>query len=346
MWLVRLWILVATVCWSVLGHASCQSNKAENLGRGFHLGEVFGHTKSDFESIAKSGGKLVRFGINLKACPGCSRYEWPKAGIEELFQILESAQKYDLKVVLVLRPPPEQNSELWSNPMLQKSVGDIWRWLAEQLKGRREVAAFDLVNEPHPSGTSFTEKEHKWEEFASRLISTIREKDPERTVVFEPSPGARPMAFNYVRKLDFENVIYSAHFYEPFEFTHQRIGDPRFIQVVDYPGKVSGLGTWNSDRLKHELDPIQAFQKAANVKIYIGEFGAIRWSPVGSRDRYFSDLISLFNMYDWSWTYHAYREWHGWDSEMGPVEAIRQRSSNASAYQILIKGFSGCSNAD
>lgn len=343
-WLVRFWLFVALVPTLVIGNAGCPAEQSGNLGRGFHLGEVLGRSKIEYEAIAAAGGKLIRFGINLKACPGCSRYEWPSAGIEELFQILGSAQKSGLRVVVVLRPPPEQNSELWTNPMLQKSVDDIWRWLAEQLRGRQEVAAFDLVNEPHPLGTTFADKERKWEELASRLIRTIRAKDSERTVVFEPSPGARPMAFNYIRKLDFENVIYSAHFYEPFEFTHQRIGDPRFTQIVGYPGDVGGRGSWNQDRLKRELEPIRAFQKDAEIKIYIGEFGAIRWAPFGARDRYLSDLISLFNAFDWSWTYHAYREWHGWDAEMGPIKEVHRRSINEPAYEILLRGLKECGN--
>ena len=36
------------------------------LGRGFHLGEVFGRTALDFADMAAMGATLVRFGIALQ----------------------------------------------------------------------------------------------------------------------------------------------------------------------------------------------------------------------------------------------------------------------------------------
>lgn len=52
---------------------------------------------------------------------------------------------------------------------------------------------------------------------------------------------------------------------------------------------------------------------AYNVHIYIGEFSAPRWAPGAAM--YLADCISLFEEYNWDWSYHAYREWTGWSLE-------------------------------
>ncbi len=301
-------------------HAQVARCTHPGLGRGFHLGEVFGRTAQDFADMARAGATLVRFGIALQSDAQGQRYEMPAAAQPELRRQLDLARSHGLRLVLVLRPPPEPESALWTSPALQASLEDHWRRLAQQLVGRAEVAAFDLVNEAHPPGLSFGIKQARWDALALRLIDTVRAVDPTRTLVLEPSPGARPMAFRTATKLPCDNVIYSVHMYEPFEFTHQRVGDPRFNGVVDYPGAVPGQGVWNRERLLAELAPVQQFAQRHGVPIYVGEFGAPRWAPGAARERYLADLLSIFNAWRWSWTYHAWREWHGWDAEMRAAE--------------------------
>jgi endoglucanase len=214
--------------------------------------------------------------------------------------------------------------------------------LAQQLAGRSEVAAFDLVNEAHPPGPTFSIKQARWDALAERLVRTVRAVDPARKIVLEPSPGARPMAFRTATLLPFENLIYSVHMYEPFEFTHQRVGDARFTGVVDYPGLIPGQGLWNRERLLAELAPVQQFAQQHGVEIFVGEFGAPRWAPNAARLRYLRDLLLIFDTWGWSWTYHGWREWHGWDAEMGADETRHERRANEPAYQLLRDALNAC----
>ena len=205
------------------------------------------------------------------------------------------------------------------------------------------MAAFDLVNEAHPPGLSFGLKQARWDALATRLIDAVRALDPARTIVLEPSPGARPMAFRTATKLPYNNLVYSVHMYEPFEFTHQRVGDARFTSVVDYPGPVPGQGVWNRERLLAELAPVQQFAQRHGVPIYVGEFGAPRWAPGAARERYLADLTSIFASWRWSWTYHAWREWHGWDAEMRSGEpAPTARRSSEPTLALLRTALQDC----
>ena len=320
----------------------CATNGHPGLGRGFHLGNVIGRTLEDFRLIKASGATLVRFGIELVVDSTGQRYQPLPPALPELMRQLNFARATGLKLVPVLRPPPEPEAPLWSSTALQTSLDGLWRELAQQLRGRPEVAAFDLVNEAHPPGLTFGLKQARWERLAERLLRTVRAVDPARTIVIEPSPGARPMGFPSASNPPFDNVVYSVHMYEPFEFTHQRVGDPRFTGVVGYPGEVPGQGYWNIDRLRAELAPVQQFGQRHGVEIYVGEFGAPRWAPSGGRERYLADLLALFNEWGWSWTYHAWREWQGWDAEMSPNERVFHRSTSEPAFRVIRDALKAC----
>lgn len=315
------------------------------LGRGFHLGEVFGRTAQDFAAMAAAGATLVRFGIALQPDSLGLRYEMPAQAQPELLRQLDLARRHGLRLVLVLRPAPEPEAPLWHSAALQSSLESQWRALARQLAGRAEVAAFDLVNEPHPPGLGFGMKQARWDGLASRLVQAVRAEDAQRVVVLEPSPGARPMAFATATALPFERLVYSVHMYEPFEFTHQRVGDARFTATVDYPGPVPGQGHWSRERLQAELAPVKRFADRHGAEIYVGEFGAPRWAPPGARERYLGDLVSIFAAWGWSWTYHAWREWHGWDAEMRAGTAVAERRDAEPAAALLRAALLDCGGA-
>jgi len=71
-----------------------------------------------------------------------------------------------------------------------------------------------------------------------------------------------------------------------------------------------------------ELAPVLAFQQKYKVPIYVGEFSCIRWAPLSplnglpTANNYVADAIALFESYGWSWTYHAWRQYYGWDAEV------------------------------
>ena len=54
------------------------------------------------------------------------------------------------------------------------------------------------------------------------------------------------------------------------------------------------------------------------------------------RDRYISDSLAYFEAQGWSWTYHEFRGWHGWDAEMdSEVKTATSRSDSSSILQLL-----------
>ncbi len=68
------------------------------------------------------------------------------------------------------------------------------------------------------------------------------------------------------------------------------------------------------------MSAVIRFQKTHNIasnKILVGEFGGHRMSA--GLDRYFEDLIAIFNKEGWHFAFYAFREdtWDGMDYELG-----------------------------
>ena len=127
--------------------------------------------------------------------------------------------------------------------------------------------------------------------------------------------------------------------YYPHAYTHQGVGqkDPDKFKTLAYPNVGRG---WNKEYLKEKLAPVLDFQKRHGAIIYVGEFSAIAWAP--NAEQYLADCISIFEEYGWSWTYHAFREWHGWDVEReadGPLET--KPSPNNARKKVLLQGIRG-----
>jgi hypothetical protein len=73
------------------------------------------------------------------------------------------------------------------------------------------------------------------------------------------------------------------------------------------------------------------------MPIYIGEFSAIRWAPDDSAYRYLKDVIELFEENNWSWAYHAFREWDGWSVEHTANKDSNERSPTPTNREQLLR---------
>lgn len=106
---------------------------------------------------------------------------------------------------------------------------------------------------------------------------------------------------------------------------------------MSYPGMIDGK-MWNRATLAEGLKPALDFAQRYRVHIYVGEFGAVRWAP--GNERYLADLVSLFEEYGWDWSFHAFREWHGWSIEHDAKRSNEARTGTKSARaRAILDGF-------
>lgn len=181
----------------------------------------------------------------------------------------------------------------------------MWKVLAGTLRHSDPARVFlEIVNEPHDITAA------AWAESQSLIARTIREAAPDHTIIATGASWGSIDGLLELAPLDDPNVIYSFHFYEPHNFTHQGAswGFPPWkdMKNVPWPATRADLealadtfpqssrdalrwsardGTtdpWTPEALDARIERIHQWSLTHRRPIYCGEFGAHR--PAASRD--------------------------------------------------------------
>lgn len=245
---------------------------------------------------------------------------WLESELKKLDAALPHCERLGVSVVVDLHSPPGgkgtsggyagSDARLFTDPACQQKFVALWRSIATRYRDAKPVWGYDLANEPVEDNVA--ENCADWQELAERAARAIREADPRRTIIVEPSNWGGPDGLKDLVPIPVSNVVYSVHVYLPHQFTHQNVHGK--TPEYTYPGEIEGK-PWDKAALERALQPVVDFQNRYNVHMYIGEFSAIRWAPDESALRYLRDLIDIFEARGWDWSYHAFREWHGWSVE-------------------------------
>lgn len=299
---------------------------AKRVYRGFTLDRPLSRPADDFDDLAALGVNLIRVWVHLERCDGCTGYTVRAGDLDEIDRVANLAEARQIYVILTMAPEPPVKAAYWTSAALQDSITAIWSELAERYKGHPAMGGFDLINEPNPPGKA-GEAHRRYTTFAGRLIEAVRKVDPQRMIVYEPAPrGNTFYAFRELKApLPYGNVLYSPHFYTPVDVTHQGVGGASYGHT--YP-----TWRWDKARLSKELEQVRAFARRHKLPIYVGEFGSVRNAPDGASYRWIKDVVDLFEAEGWSWTFHAFRGFHGWDHEL-PAMAPKPSTPQAAAAQ-------------
>lgn len=188
---------------------------------------------------------------------------------------------------------------------------ESWRRIANRVKGRNGVWAYDLFNEPVQKMMMNEGRDYLSIQIEAAKI--IRNIDPITPIIIESAEYDGINAFKYLPPIDMKDIIYEVHMYLPLAFTHQNVNNEWSEDALrSYPGLIDGK-MYNRDVLEELMMPTIEFQKNYSARIFLGEFSAVRWAD--GADIYIEDVINIAEKYKWDWTYHAYREWPGWSVE-------------------------------
>ena len=309
--------------------------------RGFAVSNAINLTENDFLDLAATGAKIVRIPISVNRCKNCDYYVISPKDFDNAKRVINYGKKYNFKVVIVLGVNPGGNqSDYWQDPLLLASIAQNWKALALAFKNESTIAGYDLLNEPVPHQI-IMDNNQIWFNLAKQLIEAIRGIDTEHAIIVEVAPWDLPSGFNNLKPLPYQNLIYSVHMYNPHEITHQTL--PNYTIPYSYPGTIAATGNvvWNKAKLSAVLEPVRQFAKKYKVPIFVGEFSCIRFAPDQSAKNYIKDLLEIFDAEGWSWTYHEYRGWTGWDAEVNSTsQFITLRSATAPIFTLLKQDFS------
>jgi endoglucanase len=305
-----------------------KEHPSPQIVRGFMMG---GSSQKDYDDARAWGANVIR--IQMSPAGYANRRNeklweaWPSF-LDQLEGQIKRAKQAGLKVVVDLHSPPFQNvgsferPEFWNREDLAETFCKVWTDISTRLLPYKDVIwGYDLLNEPLDR-SQLPEATKQWRPLAIKIVQAIRKVDPDTWIIYEPGPGSLFNGFKGLIPLPDRHVIYGGHFYYPQDFTHQGVFNITGTDLakamekinLSYPSVINGA-QWNKQEFEKILKDADDFQARWKVPIYVGEFSVIRWAPKDAAVRWLKDVVDLFESRNWSWSYHAFREFHGWSLE-------------------------------
>ena len=304
--------------------------------------------EEDLLKLAEWNGNLIRWqfywydGSFPEKRLDLERYDkWLEKTMAGVDRLLPLCEKLGIRVLIDLHTPPgavnSGQAAIFQKATCQKKFIEIWDRLAAHYKDKPAIWGYDLLNEPAEGSVAAGLMD--WHSLADHVARRVRAIDPKHAIIVEPGPNGGWGNLAYFEPIDVPGIIYSVHMYDPLSFTHQGVMEGNPIGP-EYPGMIGGV-VWNKEKMKEILEPVRQYQKDYNVPVFVGEFSAIRWAPGDSAARYLRDCIEVFEEFGWDWAYHAFREWQGWNVELGPdKDNLNPPAVPTSREKALREGFS------
>lgn len=319
--------------------------------RGFMVQTANGLHPQTIKDLSTWGANVIRLQLNpatyaLKK--GKDLWETLPEYLNLVEEKVRAAQSVNVKVILDLHEPPiyvngkvptldDHNQRgFWANhPEMKDALIRMWKNIAQHFTKKEyenEIWGYDLFNEPSEKGRAAVQE---WLAMVPDIITAIRTVNKNVWIVFQP--GLVAETFQKEKKKIIQKdkrVVYSLHFYCPETFACQGIlykGEYNSKTMTheeaiasfkrEYPGKAKNHW-WEKEEtycdkatLEAELKPLTNFASEYKVPVLIGEFSVITWAPVNSAINWFKDVIDIFEKNNFSWCFHAFREWQGWSLE-------------------------------
>ncbi len=243
-------LILISLCVVVLQFTSCTkkgfptlAEMRHNLGGGTNV-SLFEHTWASpdallntdltpkLNQIALQGFKTVRLPVafDLFVYPNSSTLQ-PQL-LTKLKEIYYVCYNLKLHLIITYHYGVFDDNSLYNEEM--NHVSWIWKQVQKEFKGHGyDYLFFELYNEP-------TMGAYRWKLTADKLISYIRNEDPNRIYIVGGSDYNGLNALIEMGKLSDAKTMYCFHFYEPYIFTHQGAdwtSDKTYMRGFPYPYK-------------------------------------------------------------------------------------------------------------
>jgi len=254
-----------------------------------------------------------------------------KENLAKLDAILPLCHKYGIQVIVCAGDVYGRHVDVfWKNTQegsaARAQIPLFWKAMSARYKDDNAVVGYDIKNEPVYSDDDAA---GWWDDTYAKSVAYIRANDQKAWIVAEGGPSALAWSFSTMRYQPDSRTIYSFHTYMPHGYTHQGV---RFLQhrsPVDsrgkwtYPGmapRIEGAATeeyWDKAAVEKTMNSVVAFQaRHPDARIFVGEFGVIRWAKGG--DQLLKDDLDIFERHGWDWAFVCIGDWNGWDPTYPP----------------------------
>ena len=275
------------------------------------------YTVEDYERIAAAGFDTVRIPVRWSDYTGpAPTYRIHPDFAEVVDNNIRWALRHDLNIVLNVH----HFEEIMDDPDKQRArYQALWDQISLRYSQLPDNVWFEALNEPNNNLSGA-----QMRRFQALALQIIRGDNPDRIVILggEEWSGINSLGSNLAT--DDANVVYTFHYYDPFDFTHQKaewLGEAM-------PEGSRGWGSRNDQNaLANAVEIAVGFREAVQRPVFLGEFGV--HAPVEHRERveWVSAVKTAMEAANIPWclwgyanTFALYEDESGWDEVM--LEAL------------------------
>jgi aryl-phospho-beta-D-glucosidase BglC (GH1 family) len=318
--------------------------RARHLQHGINASEWFAQSAQDYSAArtnrytdARDIALMARLGfdhvrLSVDAAP-LEKEPRGADGLNEEFvgrvdRAVDAMLADGLAVEIDLHPEDSYKQQLRTSDAAVDQLTMLWRKLAAHYANRdANRVFFEILNEPEVSDV------YRWAGIQARVAAAIREVAPRNTLIATGPNYSNIEDLLRVHPLADGNVIYTFHFYEPHEFTHQGaswgLSWWRYTHGIPYPPDEGGmqallkevpdaadrfalenywLNRWDGHHIRMAIDAAAAWGRENKVPLICNEFGAYRneADPV-SRANWIHDVRAALEADGIGWTMWDYR---------------------------------------
>ncbi|MFN3806028.1 glycoside hydrolase family 5 protein [Asticcacaulis sp.] len=189
-------------------------------------------------------------------------------------------------------------NDIYGSEATTETLSSYWIELAKKLRYLPKNVYFELLNEPKSSiNLNFYLSSYE------KAVREIRKIDNNRVLIVGSPWYSHYKGLSKLKVLNDYNIIYTFHYYDPMEFTHQNASWlPRYRGIKASYGESTDV-----KRLKEARVEVRKFIQATGRTPFLGEFGVIKYAAASERNEYIRDVSSVFSSLEiqgclWSWT--------------------------------------------
>jgi aryl-phospho-beta-D-glucosidase BglC (GH1 family) len=279
-------------------------------------------TQKDFDDLAAAGANYVQIshaGLFAEAPP----YALDPAAEANLDAVLAKVTAANLYAVVAFRSGPGRNENAISNrdaPVVETiwsstAAHDAWVEMlghtAQRYGANPTVIGYSIMVEPNAyARRGYIDPAQFYAQYGNTIedvndlyaeaIAAIRQVDAETPILLEPEGYGNVTWLPYVREQSDAHVVYTAHDYTPFDYTHQQVNGASYPGTYDVDGVATQV---NAAFLGTYLQTLQTYVDTHGVPVALTEFGVHRSAPNAAT--YLADRIAIQDLLGswavWAW---------------------------------------------
>ncbi|MBZ0292458.1 MAG: glycoside hydrolase family 5 protein [Anaerolineae bacterium] len=278
--------------------------------------------------------RLADLGFDHLRIPIDEEQMWDESGQreQEAFELLNRAldwlERAGLRAIVdlhILRSHHFNDANepaLYSDPAALEQFADLWRDLSAFMKERAtDKVAYEMLNE------AVARNPESWNHVSGYIFKTLRDLEPERTIVLGSNQWNKTYTYPDLKIPEDDHLLLTFHYYNPMFVTHYKAS---WNEYRHYTGPVQYPGTpvpaehmdelkqlyddaetrnryYDREVIKQEVMIASEIAQKTNHPLYCGEFGVIINTPSDVRQRWYQDMVSVFDELGIAWANWDYK---------------------------------------